>query len=218
MKLMTSILIALIFSTLIYPTRLEAQSVFENDFFIQPYIGGPNMKKWAFDVNSFNYDNSSGSAHFGLITEYVVSSNFSVGIDAIFSPLSWRETISILDYDVDNNQNIKETNDYVFIENKLRVIIRAYYHFDIANPLWNVYFSGGLGPNIIFSHVKVNGELKDSDPNVSSSNYFPIMNPPFPLSGRVCFGTRYFFSDFLGINFEAGIGGPLFAFGFNARF
>jgi hypothetical protein len=41
---------------------------------------------------------------------------------------------------------------------------------------------------------------------------------PFPVSARVCLGGRYYFSQFIGLVGEVGLGGPLLSLGLALKY
>ncbi|HZH86660.1 MAG TPA: hypothetical protein VFD77_05035 [Brumimicrobium sp.] len=218
MKLKLTSILLLIFGFILSSTIASAQSVFPNDVILQPYYGAPNMKKWMYDTDLDQYNSSKGFGHVGLSGEFVISSRFGFGFDAIYSPFERTETTSYIEYDGNTNTTINKVDELVFSENKLRIIAKAYIHFNVANPLWDLYISGGIGPNIIFKKAYFNDEKVNYDAYHSNSENIMTLNPHFPFSGRICFGARYFFSNHFGASFETGFGGPPFSFGLNARF
>src|SRR5690554_6490160 len=195
MKLKVLLSILTIGAVLFSSNTLTAQSITPNTFILQPYIGAPNMKKWIYDTEYQEGNKSSGFGHVGLSGELTVS-------------------------EYDSNTDTYTTHNEVraFDEDKLRLIAKVYIHFNVENPKWDIYISGGVGANIIFAKAYIDGVETDYQSAFVNNTSVPFYNPPFPFSGRFCFGTRYFFSDHFGVNFEAGVGGPPFSFGLNVRF
>ncbi|HZH86661.1 MAG TPA: hypothetical protein VFD77_05040 [Brumimicrobium sp.] len=217
MKLKSCSILSLILVCFLSSNITLAQSIFKNDIFLQPYIGGPNIKQWAFDGAKDNNQSVKGVLHYGLSGEIVISPNFGIGFDAIYSPFSRSEKYQYTHQDPITGEFSTLTNEEVFTSNKLRLIAKAYIHFNVSNPLWDIYISGGFGANILFNKYELNGEKLDYSSNVYWDEDFPIISTGFPISGRFCFGTRYFITDYFGVNFEAGIGGPPFSLGVNLR-
>lgn len=211
MKLTIRLFSTLFFMAFFLPTF--GQGIAPNNFIIQPYVGGPNLKTWSYNAiqlgQTTDHDgysvNAKGFGHFGVTTELAISERIGLGIDGIYSP--FERTI------IDSSSN--ETK--VFTENKLRIIARIYIHFNVENPSWDLYLSGGIGANILFTSLKRNGVNENYNAYYKGNTKFPLLNTPFPVSGRFCFGGRYYFSHYVGINFEAGIGGPPFSFGLSFR-
>lgn len=184
---------------------------------LQPYIGGPNMKKWFYDGNDYNSASSKGTLHYGVSGEYVISNRFGIGFDVIYSPFS--RTVDSYDYYIDpeTGYQFTTTEKMDIIENKLRILPRVYIHFNVDDPTWDVYISGGIGVNVINRKYEIDGKSVYK-PNDYYYDDFPILDPHFPYAGRVSFGSRFYFNKNLGINFETGIGGPAFVLGLTARF
>lgn len=198
--------------------KVTAQSLAPNTFILQPYVGAPNMKKWVYDQDYKEGNSSKGFGHVGMGGELTVSSRFGVGFDAIYSPFSRTEENSHSIYNESTGLYDNVLDKREFKEDQLRLLAKVYIHFNIDNPQWDIYISGGLGANIVFTKAYINGEKVNYEQNFMNSSESPILRVPFPFSGRFCFGTRYFFSDYFGINFEAGVGGPPFSVGMNVRF
>jgi len=196
----------------------STSSSFVNKTIIQPYVGAPNMKRWLYEVESDINKSSKGFGHVGLVAEFQASKRFGIGIDAIYSPFSRTETTYMNMYDPNTGQNVEVAEKLVFTENKLRIIAKAFIHFNIKNPTWDLYLAGGIGANIIFTEARLDGKKVNYNEYFTTNDVFPILNPPFPLSGRIGFGTRYYFNEYIGVNLEAGFGGPPIAVGVNFRF
>lgn len=218
MKLKVVLSLLTIGSVLLSGNKITAQTLLPNTIVLQPYIGAPNMKKWLYDQDYESTKSSTGIAHYGLSGEIAVSKRVGLGFDAIYSPFSRTREITTSNYDQATDSFQKVTQTRKFQENKLRIIAKVYIHFNIDNPQWDLYISGGMGANILFNKAYIDGEQVNYDEyNAYYDSDIFVMNP-FPFSGRFCFGTRYFFSDHFGVNFEAGVGGPPFSFGMNVRF
>ncbi|RFC53699.1 hypothetical protein [Brumimicrobium aurantiacum] len=183
---------------------------------LQASIGGPNMKKWSYDANNYNNQETRGSFHYGLSGEIRVSRTIGIGFDAIYSPFE-RTIQSDYYYDPETGTSVMQNSETVVTENKFRFIPKVYIHFNVNDPSWDLYISGGIGINYIDKEVRVDGEKTDDYYNDYYGD-FPIMETPFPYAGRFCFGTRYYLNDIFGFSFETGIGGPALSFGINARF
>ncbi|RYM32867.1 hypothetical protein ERX46_12480 [Brumimicrobium glaciale] len=182
---------------------------------LQPYIGGSNMKKWAYDANNYENQSSKGSLHYGVSGEFMVNNRIGIGFDAIFTPFERTEYNSY--YDPNTGGTTSFSDETVITENKLRILPKIYIHFNVDDPQWDLYISGGIGANIMFTELRVNGVEKDYG-SMAYSGDFPVLNPSFPFAGRFSFGTRYYINDFLGLSFEFGVGGPPFSLGMNFRF
>ena len=218
MKLKAFLPLLIICSVALSSNKITAQSLLPNTVVLQPYIGAPNMKKWLYDQDYDADKSSKGFGHVGLSGEVAVSKRIGLGFDAIYSPLTRTRKLTTSVYDQNSGMFNDVTQIRKFEENKLRIIAKMYIHFNIENPQWDLYISGGMGANILFRRAFIDGEQVNYDQNnVYYDNDIFLVNP-FPFSGRFCFGARYFFSDYIGINFETGVGGPPFSFGMNVRF
>lgn len=198
-----------------YPKEPERRV---NKTIVQPYFGIPNMKRWMYEVDSDSYKSSKGFGHVGLVAEFQASKRFGIGVDAIYSPFSRTENTYLLQYDPNTGENYEQKNEVKFTENKLRIIVKAFIHFNVDDPEWDLYLAGGIGANIIFTEARENGEKVDYNEYVTKYSQGVTLNPPFPLAGRIGFGTRYYFNEYIGVNLEAGLGGPPIAIGLNFRF
>ena len=211
----------LLLFTLLSINEASAQSLTPKKFIIQPYIGGPNMKNWAYnsvllgqtEYNSSITSSSVGYAHYGLNAEFLISERIGIGFDGIYSPFKRTLLHETSGIDPISGKLINITNKEVFTEDKLRIIAKVFIHFNVENPQWDLYISGGIGTNLLFTEYRYNGEKQNYEANVGGSGKFPLIRPAFPISGRFCFGARYFFSENFGIHFETGFGGPPFSFG-----
>jgi hypothetical protein len=75
-----------------------------------------------------------------------------------------------------------------------------------------MYAGIGIGSNAKYRTTFVNG-VKTEDKSGFWNGF-----PTIPISMRTCWGFRYYFSKFVGMNFEIGIGGPLISTGVSSRF
>lgn len=196
----------------------ESISTSTGRIILQPYVGGPNMKKWAYDVDDYNDINSSGSLHYGIAGEFSVSERIGLGFDVIYSPFSRTETAYNYYTDPVTGDYISSNQKIEITDNKLRIMPRIFIHFNVEDPTWDIYISGGVGFNIINSRYEVDGQEVDNIDSYGYYDSFPIISPHFPFAGRFCFGSRYYINNNLGINFETGVGGPVFSLGMNLRF
>jgi hypothetical protein len=74
----------------------------------------------------------------------------------------------------------------------------------------DLYFSAGLGYN------KLKASLYKDDVKVPFSSSLGVIS--LPIAYRFALGYAYDFTPMIGLFTEVGIGGPIFAFGLNARF
>lgn len=158
------------------------------------------------DENVSNID-SRGSGPTGLRTEFMLNNWFGMGVDAIYSgsSVSYDRLDSIVD-------GISYTNSYERKMSRVRIQARFNFHFPIKKKRLDMYGGIGIGSNAKYRTTFVNG-VKTDDKSGFWSGF-----PTFPISMRICWGFRYYFSKFVGMNFELGIGGPLVSTGVSSRF
>lgn len=158
------------------------------------------------DDNISNID-SRGSGPTGLRTEFFLNNWFGIGVDAIYSGSS--VTYDRLDSIVDG---ISYTNSYERKMSRVRIQARFNFHFPVKNKRLDMYGGIGIGSNAKYRSTFVNGVKTDD-----KSGFWDGF-PTIPISMRTCWGFRYYFSKFVGMNFEIGIGGPLISTGVSSRF
>lgn len=200
--------------SLVFSSNIYSQAVREGNVIIDPYYGGPNFGKAFFAaVESSNQGandvKSSGIGPAGLRFEYMLGDKFGLGLDMIYNSNNISFTTTDTIYDGSGNQEI-ETNQYEYDMKRLRVQVRLNYHFDISNPDLDGYFGVGAGTNNRFRNTYENGTKTDND-ELSDLTLLPF-------SARICVGTRYYFTDNLGLNLELGLGGPVVSGGLSLKF
>ena len=183
-----------------------------------PYYGFPNytslfpglkssMLGAVKDDDNISNIESRGSGPTGLRTEFFLNNWFGVGVDAIYSGSS--VTYDRLDSVVDG---ISYTNSYERKMSRVRIQARFNFHFPVKNKRLDMYGGIGIGSNAKYRKLFVNGV--ETEDRTGFWDGFPTM----PISMRTCWGFRYYFSKFVGMNFEVGIGGPLISTGVSSRF
>ncbi len=158
------------------------------------------------DDNISNID-SRGSGPTGLRTEFFLNNWFGIGVDAIYSgsSVSYDRLDSVVD-------GISYTNSYERKMSRVRIQARFNFHFPVKNKRLDMYGGIGIGSNAKYRSTFVNG-VKTEDKSGFWNGF-----PTIPISMRTCWGFRYYFSKFVGMNFEIGIGGPLISTGVSSRF
>lgn len=197
----------------IFSSNTFSQAVREGNLIIDPYYGGPNFGKTFFSaVESANQGannvETSGIGPAGLRIEYLLGDRLGLGIDAIYNSNNISFTAKDTITDENGNDEI-QTNQYDYEMKRLRVHVRLNWHFNITNPDLDGYFGVGAGTNNRFRNTYQNGTKTDDD-NLSNLTLFPV-------SARLCLGTRYYFTDNLGLNLELGLGGPVVSGGLSLR-
>ena len=183
-----------------------------------PYYGFPNytslfpglkssMLGAVKDDDNISNIESRGSGPTGLRTVFFLNNWFGVGVDGLVSGSS--VTFDRLDSVVDG---ISYTNSYERKMSRVRIQARFNFHFPVKNKRLDMYGGIGIGSNAKYRKLFVNGV--ETEDRTGFWDGFPTM----PISMRTCWGFRYYFSKFVGMNFEVGIGGPLISTGVSSRF
>lgn len=183
-----------------------------------PYYGFPNYTSLfpglkssilgaVKDDENISNIHSRGSGPTGLRTEFMLNNWFGVGVDAIYSGSS--VTYDRLDSVVDG---VSYTNNYERKMSRVRIQARFNFHFPVKSKRLDMYGGIGIGSNAKYRSTFVNG-VKTEDKSGFWDGF-----PTIPISMRTCWGFRYYFSKFVGMNFEVGIGGPLISTGVSSRF
>lgn len=150
---------------------------------------------------------SKGFGPTGLRTEFLLNNWFGVGVDAIYS--GSKMTYNRLDSIVDGTSYI---NQYERRVDRVRIQARFNFHFPVKSKRLDMYGGIAIGSNAKYRKLFVNGV--ETEDRTGFWDDFPTI----PISMRTCWGFRYYFSKFVGMNFEVGIGGPLISTGVSSRF
>jgi len=210
MKKICTLFIATIALTFGVNNKVSAQ-VEEGSILFDLYYGYPNGGKTAFDFladqGGLNLE-SKGIGPIGARFEYMVADNLGVGVDFNYvgSSLSYDDTVSV--YNSTTSMWETDTYNYKYTRNKIRVSARVNYHF-VSTDAVDAYVGFGAG----YKH-KIN-KFTSSDPNAEDLE--GALNL-IPVAVRICIGTRFFFTDNIGINLELGLGGPLMSGGLTLKF
>lgn len=203
-KLFTMIITTgvLIFST---NSNVSAQ-VEQGSIIIDPYYGFPNFgKSWAQSIISDSSTNVNviGIGPAGLRGEYLVSDNFGVGFDVIYNSVG-----ADYNYTTWDTSGFTQTHTGTLKMQRLRVHLRLNYHF-VQTEVVDAYVGFGAGTNT----------RKISDVSTQSNyNGQSITGAFLPVSMRVALGTRFYFTQNLGLNLELGLGGPVISGGVSLKF
>lgn len=138
----------------------------------------------------------------GIRGEAFLADHVAFGLDVNYSAatISWMEERSGT---YPNYVITYVKRDITF--SRLRVLAKCNFHF-AANDHFDWYAGGGFGYNRTEYTQHTDGVAAYYDPD---SSIFTIFSQ-IPLSWRINFGGKYFFTKNIGLGFEAGIsGGPL---------
>ncbi len=200
-------------------SKVFSQTENPRKFSLQVYTGGPSLLKLAFDISSGYQDKVTYSGLPGVGGEIAYRFNrwFSVGGDFFYR-------YGQLDMTVDDIQfynelkgkwgiqlnGIDPIGNYRLELPRYRATINGYVHALNTTSSSDLYLSLGLGMN------KLNPTLYKDDQKVEITEQLGTISLPFAY--RLALGYAYDFTPMIGLFTEVGIGGPVFAFGLNARF
>lgn len=184
----------------------KGQVVQAGNVIIDPYYGGPNFGKTI--AKSFEDDASSdvkvsGIGPMGIRAEYMVSDKIGLGVDFIYNSFNVQFEADSLNAD----GTLFRTFDVKPIMQRYRIQARFNYHFATTEKV-DPYIGVGAGTNLRVWKVKTDY------PNYEYNESGTLL----PISMRVCIGTRYFFTNNIGIHGEIGIGGPVVSAGVSLKF
>lgn len=207
--------IIIMFSMLLVTSFVSSQALRQGNFVIDPYYGFPNFGKSL--MNSLEVEDGSNSVGglgpWGLRIEYMAGDRFGITLDGIHNStsLSARYKPDFIynedgDY-VQNTENV-EYEDKIAM-NRIRIQVGLNYHFDFSDPSLDAFLGFAAGTNSrTWSFDSTNPEFNQPE------NEFGVL---IPVSLRLRLGGRYYFNDFLGINFELGLGGPVLSAGLSVK-
>lgn len=192
---------------LVITSSVNSQALYPGNVMLDVYTGFPNFGKALLTSGLGDYQTQSlkGIGPLGFRAEYLVDDNLGVGLDLIYNAVHFKyqmndtiwfgDVISVKSY------------DYHSVMERLRIQFRMNYHFEHDNPRFDSYFGFGLGYN--------NRTYFSTKNNLDNTEEFKSRIPllPFPVSARICYGGRYYFSQYVGLSGEVGLGGPLISVG-----
>jgi opacity protein-like surface antigen len=193
-------------ASIVANTKVNAQAVEQGNIIIDPYYGGPNFgKAFAEGIGGTSTDlKVKGLGPLGLRAEYMVADKFGVGFDFIYNSFSLNTTADSLN----NDGTVFQTYDVKANLSRVRLQARFNYHF-IENDNVDAYFGVGAGTN--FRKYTLTTDY----PNYEDESETGTL---LPFSLRLAVGTRYYFTENIGINAEIGIGGPVLSGGISIKF
>lgn len=191
------VIILLFGAALIAPVSNTAQIAQKNKVFIDGYYGFPNLMGIALKrkVNQFSEKvlrdlvdlEVGGNGPYGGKIEYMFHDHIGVSIgvntSSSFAVFNGIDTLNI-------------DRHYEITRNILRILPRINFHM-LSHDKVDLFAGVGIGYN------GSTWKFITDDPNFNSREFNAII----PVSFRLFLGGRYFFTNFLGLNFEVGIGG-----------
>lgn len=191
-------------------TSSKAQAVEQGTVIFDVTYGFPNLYGSLIEAHyvdlSYTATNSkvSNIGAVGFKGEYMISDRFGLGLAFAYA----NSTLTFQDSSYDSG-TLKSTNyDYKVSVPRLSAIAKGNIHLG-SSDVWDPYVTFGLG----YRSVTIKEETKD--PNFT---YGTFDIPKLPVGYRAGFGVRYFFTDNLGANVEAGLGGAVLTFGLSTKF
>jgi hypothetical protein len=193
-------------------STLKSQALYPSNLMLDFYGGFPNFGKILVTSNLGKYESISlnGLGPSGVRAEYMIDDNIGVGVDVIHNYVNFK--YQLMDTSWFGDQLVINSNDYHSIMKRLRVHFRFNYHIEHENPRIDSYFGFGIGYN-----SRTYASTKNNLDNTSEFKS-RIQLIPFPVSARVCFGGRYYFSQYVGLVGEVGLGGPLISLGLALKY
>ena len=196
------------------------QTIFQGTFIIDPYYGFPNFGK--FVISPSNVGESEykvlGVGPWGVRMEYLIDDKFGITLDGIHNSAGF-SLKNIPDFTLDDEGNLvsnEEEYRYKFMMNRLRFQVGLNYHFDFTEPMLDGYIGFAAGTN------NRTWSLTSNEPNFENYDELKIIKDIFdffriPVSARLRFGGRYYFTDNFGVNLEFGLGGPVISTGLSIK-
>ncbi|MFT5822809.1 MAG: outer membrane protein W [Crocinitomix sp.] len=205
MKRLLTFVGATLIATMGFNNAAVAQ-VEQGNVIIDLYYGYPNFgKKLADGINTASSEVTVGGiGPAGLRVEYMLADNFGLGIDFIYNSTNLSFTADSLNID----GTINRSYDVKTSMQRIRVMLRANYHF-VQTDVLDAYVGFGAGTN---------NRIWGIDTDFPDYDDTSIGATAIPVSARLALGTRFYFTDNIGMNVEIGLGGPLLSAGLSLKF
>ncbi len=185
-------------------SKVNAQAVEQGNIIIDPYYGGPNFgKSLSSGIDGADFK-VKGVGPMGLRAEYMVADKFGIGVDFIYNTLSATGNADSLNMD----GSLYKTYEVKAKMSRIRIQARFNYHF-VENDNVDAYFGVGAGTNL--RNYSVTTDYPNYDDESANATLLPV-------SLRLAVGTRYYFTENIGINAEIGLGGPVVSAGISLKF
>ena len=190
---------------------VHGQATFQGNHSLELYGGGPNFLKFDFFGLGPNTTSVSGSTSIppsGLRYSYMITNDVSIGIDVMYN--SYRQSYLSTDTVFVNNEWTYISSNYTDLKSRLRVQARFNFLLPSASPIVDSYIGLAVGTNNRWEKQWKNDDLNYS---YNSADLASV-----PVSARLCYGFRYFFSYNSALGAEIGVGGPLFSVQYTYKF
>ena len=186
---------------------------------VEPMIGFPNagvtylVYSNIFDNNE-SFDITGSPVQIGGRFEYIATDNIGLGFEANYEKCGYNMTIPNAIYNPITGACTDSS--VVWSQTKLRLMGRVMFHFGNFDRV-DLYTGTGIG----YTQERQENPDSELDPMNTRFVCLPklIDNVTSPLSARIYFGSRFLFSDNIGMTTEVGLGGgSIFQVGVIARF
>lgn len=179
------------------------------------YYGAPNFGKKLVNsldtylekyTSALSIRDTRGVGPAGFRFEYFVHQRVGIGVEMIFN--GTRSTVS---YDSLSAENTVIQSFQGNLQlNRLRIQARVNYHLMVNDPRWDAYVGFGVGSN-------TRSYALTAETLGFNLDRIQFRSALIPISARICGGVRYYFTSFLGVHGEFGIGGPIFSGGLSLK-
>jgi hypothetical protein len=193
---------------------LSQKSIQKGNITVTSYFGFPNKLITTFksDAELANHNKKqltiNGCGPIGISASYLVADNLGVGGEISYTSarIQWKESELT---GANDSTTINPVYHFILQAKRIRVLVKLNYHF-VTREHSTWYFDAGLG----YNHTAI--KLDTDAPGMSENNFSSLCL--LPLSAQTNIGFTYFLTKNIGINAEAGIGGPLISAGIMAKF
>ena len=191
---------------------VSSQISFTSNQLIESYLGFPNLGRLSAQITDTSIlekqdQKFSGIGPSGFRYSYMLSDDFSIGIELMYNALKENYRTS-QDVYMNNAWTLINKNMLVSTQ-RLRIHVRMNFHFSAFSDMSDSYLGLGFGTNNKWKKTSENGNVIEK---ISGSEAVIL-----PFSLRLCYGYRYFFNYNWGINGEVGLGGPLLSLGLSYK-
>ena len=185
---------------------------FTSNQLIESYLGFPNLGRLSAQITDTSIlekqdQKFSGIGPSGFRYSYMLSDDFSIGIELMYNALKENYRTS-QDVYMNNAWTLINKNMLVSTQ-RLRIHVRMNFHFSAFSDMSDSYLGLGFGTNNKWKKTSENGNVIEK---ISGSEAVIL-----PFSLRLCYGYRYFFNYNWGIHGEVGLGGPLLSLGLSYK-
>lgn len=230
MKIKVTMLLSVLFVASFSNAQTEEESSWnrlqKGDVLVDAYAGYPNwgvynLTSYINGLGTSEMNSNSGIVPLGIKGEFFLSDEISFTLDASYTQWSGSWDATITEYDSLQQPTTTDIENS-YNASRFSFQIGANYHIpDIESDNLDVYMGVGIGTNNISESL----EREQPDFNAKEQNYF-LSNGFFltsstlattPLSFRLRVGGRYFFTNNVALNVEAGTGIRTILFGLTYR-